>query len=349
MVKKNILVALLLPLAFSTIIVQKTFAQEAHRVDLTVSPTIIDLTTDPGNTIKGKFRIYNNVDTAVSLHLSITKLLPNGSYDSVSPASISPQDEFTKWLSFKEASLSARPKEWTNVDYTLAIPKTAAFGYYYGIKISQTTSATNGAGSKVQGEVIIPVLLNVRREGAVAKLDILEFKPQSIVNEYLPVTFNVRVNNVGNVHVRPEGNIFIKTGEKNLETLTINETQGNVLPGGTRTFTASWNDGFLTKEPIVEDDGTVKLDKNKQPITHLVVNWNNLTNFRIGKYTAHLLVVYDNGKRDIPLEAETTFWVFPYTIIGIGIAGIIAIIVIIKLLISLAIKREMKKYKKDTP
>jgi hypothetical protein len=43
---------------------------------------------------------------------------------------------------------------------------------------------------------------------------------------------------------------------------------------------------------------------------------------RMGRYTAHLLMVYDNGQRDIPLEATVSFWVLPWKLL-LMVLGII--------------------------
>jgi hypothetical protein len=43
---------------------------------------------------------------------------------------------------------------------------------------------------------------------------------------------------------------------------------------------------FLVREPVIQD-GQVKLDKNGKPVENLSINWNKLTSFRIGKYTAN--------------------------------------------------------------
>ena len=57
---------------------------------------------------------------------------------------------------------------------------------------------------------------------------------------------------------------------------------------------------------------------------------------RFGHYTANLLAVYDNGTRDVPLEASISFWVIPWRVIGIIvlfiglIAGLITYIVILR-------------------
>jgi hypothetical protein len=97
--------------------------------------------------------------------------------------------------------------------------------------------------------------------------------------------------------------------------LDVNSTLGNIIPNSSRIFNASWSDGFLVKE-LVFEDGQPKLDKNGKQLEKITINWNKLTEFRIGKYTATLLLVYDNGKKDIPLEQTISFWIIPYKVIG---------------------------------
>jgi hypothetical protein len=326
-----------------------TFAQEQNNgIDITVSPSLIDITNVPGSTVQGKFRIRNNLDTAVNLQISIGKLLPNGKYDTVDPSDVTPKDDFIKWLTFNQASISALPKEWTTIMYKVSIPKDAAFGYYYAIKITQARqNALTASGSKIRGEVLIPLLLNVKNTNAIAEGKIVEFHPVSFLNEYLPVDFITRIASTGNIHIKPAGNIFIRTrSEKDTAILDVNPSQGIILPGGVRTFMSSWDDGFFVREPIMEE-GVIVKDTNGKPMTRLTINWDMLTHFRIGPYTANLLLVYDNGKRDVALEATTTFWVFPYTIIGSATIAIIVIVLLTRFCIQLYIKRQLKKYKRE--
>ncbi|MGB3073255.1 MAG: hypothetical protein WBB68_03290, partial [Candidatus Moraniibacteriota bacterium] len=37
---------------------------------------------------------------------------------------------------------------------------------------------------------------------------------------------------------------------------------------------------------------------------------------RFGKYTAKMLLVYDDGTRDIPIEGVVSFWVMPWRLIA---------------------------------
>ena len=189
----------------------------------------------------------------------------------------------------------------------------------------------------------MPILLNVRKAGAKAEAKILSFSVNNYVNEYLPANFTVKVENTGNIHVKPHGNIFISgTGGKNLAVLDINPTLGNVIPNSSRIFNASWDDGFLVKEPVFEA-GQPKVDKNGKQLEKIIINWNKLTEFRIGKYTANLLLVFDNGQKDVPLEATISFWIMPYKVIGGIVITLLILFFVVKWLIKTYINRELKK------
>jgi hypothetical protein len=153
------------------------------------------------------------------------------------------------------------------------------------------------------------------------------------------------MQNLGNTHIRPHGTIFIRgIDQKDLALLEVNQVHGAILPNGTRTYTASWDDGFIVRTPVMED-GNPKVDSKGNPVTELTINWNKLTDFRFGKYTATLLMAYDTGKRDETLEASTSFWVIPYIPLGIIIISLIVIILFIRWLLKAYINKELKKRK----
>ena len=116
----------------------------------------------------------------------------------------------------------------------------------------------------------------------------------------------------------------------------------NIIPQTNRNFTSSWADGFIVIEPVIED-GQVKTDANGKIIKKLIINWDKLTSFRIGKYTANLLLVYDNGTRDVPMEANLSFWVIPYKIIIFMTVVFIAGIILIRYLLKSYINREIRR------
>ena len=87
-----------------------------------------------------------------------------------------------------------------------------------------------------------------------------------------------------------------------ISVLPVNEAAGYIIPGSERSLTSSWSDGF----PL-----SVKTDAG----TGTKWDWGRLQDFRFGRYTAKLVAVYDDGERDVPIEAVVSFWVIPWRII----------------------------------
>ncbi len=319
-----------------------SFAQQSPNYDVTVSPVFFDLSANPGSTVSDKIRVRNNTSNPLSIKLEVKKLTGDDNGDLV--IKDENDDNSLSWIKFKEKTFVAKPLEWTDVPFSIEVPKTAAYGYYFAVNFTQENNdKLNQVGTKITGAAAVPILLNVRKNGAKAEVKILNFSTPNYINEYLPINFNIKLENTGNVHVRPRGNIFITSGNNdNIGILDVNQTAANIIPETRRDLTASWFDGFIVKEPLKED-GQIKLDKNGKALEKLTINWNKLTSFRIGKYTANLLLVYDNGKRDIPIEQSITFWVIPYKVIITLLIGLIIFFFVARFIIRFYINKEIKK------
>ena len=323
-------------------------AQTASGLDITVSPPVIELNAKPGETLTEKFRIRNNQSTSTNLKVDVKKLSSDSNSGEPVPAEPKSDDEFISWLKVENPTFNALSKEWTDVNFTIEIPETASYGYYYVLRVApENKEKVAGVGTTVKGEVYVVVLLNVVKEGAVAKGALVEFKPNTFISEYLPVEFSAKVENKGNIHIKPSGNIFIRSlKDKDVAILDINQGHASVLPSGKRSFLSSWNDGFIVRTPVVEN-GVAKLDSKGNPVTTITINWNKLTHFRIGPYTATLLMVYDDGKRDATIEGTTTFWLIPYTAIFVIVIGLIALFIIVRFLLKWYIGRELRKQRRQ--
>lgn len=346
---KIFLFSTLLCIVFGLVsIAPKVLAQSPgpERLDLTVSPPVLELSAKPGETVSEKFRVRNNASEPIDLEISARRLISDPTDGNPVPESEARGEEL-QWVTFENPSFTANPNEWIDVPFTIEIPESAAYGYYYVFRIAPSNrQAVSTTGTEIRGELLVVTLLTVIKEGANSKTELVSFKAEKNINEYLPVDFTVRLANKGNVHVKPRGNIFITRGEgKEISILDVNEGVGSILPGGQREFSSSWNDGFLVKEPVIEN-GNVKLDENGEPVTKLTINWNRLTSFRVGPYTARLLMVYDDGQRDVTVEGVTTFWVIPYTALAIIFAAVIVLIIILRFLLRWYVGRAIKNSKK---
>jgi hypothetical protein len=341
-------IILLLPLIIIFVLtlffVSKSFAQNTPgNYDVTVSPVFFDLSANPGDTLSNKIRIRNNTTSPIPIKLQIQKM--TGDVNGDLTLKEGGDDESITWIKFTSNKFVANPLEWTDVPFTISIPESAAYGYYFAVSFTQDNSSSlKTTGTTITGAAAIPFLLNVRKEGAKAEVKIIEFTTKDFITEYLPVNFDVKLQNTGNVHIKPHGNIFIDQGgkETNLGVLDINQNLASIIPETNRTFKAEWNDGFLVRQPKLEY-GQPVLDKNGNPKEELVINWNKLTAFRIGKYTANLLLVYDNGNKDVALESAVSFWVFPWKAIAVIILLLAVLVLIARFLIKFYVNREIKK------
>ena len=302
-------------------------------LNLTLSPTYISLTTDPGKKVDSQFRVTNNNGFAEDLQVSIAKL-EVGQDGRPVLRDMETNDEFGKWISVTDGEFSLGGNQSKVVRFTIDPPDSAALGYYYTLLVSRQKAGgqAEGAQAVISGSAGITVLLDVRSPNAKRELQVANFSTDKMVYEYLPTTFTVVVKNTGNVHVIPFGDIFIDSMfHKEIATLPANEGRGNVLPQSQREFNAVWDDAFAVMVPKTENGVTVKDGKgNVQYETKY--DFSKANKFRIGKYTAHLIMVYDNGERDIPVEGTISFWIIPWRIILGGIVIILAPAVLVYLL-----------------
>ena len=316
------------------LVVPSIASAQSSRLDITVSPVSLDLTGQPGTEIHDKIRVHNNTNDVLHLEVQIKKITPSDQDPGFQLADPTPQDEFISWIHVDTPTFDAQPKEWTYVPFTISIPSTAAFGYYPVFVIQQDAQKTGATKTaELSGGAAVIASLNVLSPNAYVDAQLVDFKASHHLAEYLPVDFSVMIHNAGNIHVRPRGNIFISSGsKKDIAILEVNPGLSTIIPNSSRSFTAEWTDGFITRE------------KNDQGVYHLVFHWDAITHMRIGKYSARLLLVYDSGQKDATLEAVTTFWVFPWKLVSvitcIPIIGIVGGWILIRLYVRRLIKKQ---------
>ena len=297
-------------------------AAESKPLNLVTSPLPISLSVAPGAVVTSDLRVKQAGPNTEHLKVTLMKFSAFGDEGKPRLLDRGPGDDYFDWVKFDKPAFDAPSNVWQNIKMTISVPKSAAFGYYYAVVFSragddkaptgeaQPTAAYNGGSA-------VLVLLDAKVPNAKRELSLASFATKHRVYEFLPSEFDVKLKNTGNVHAVPHGNIFIMSGNKQVASLDLNDAQGNILPGSGRLFPIEWQDGFPHNEKVTED-GKVKLDKHNNPVMHLV--WSNggggasevAPHLRFGYYTAHLFAVYDDGTRDVPMEATVGFWVIPW-------------------------------------
>lgn len=294
-------------------------AQSEGALNLTTSPLPINLVTDPGTSVSTELRIKNSGTQTENLQVGLLKFGANNEAGQPRLADREPGDDYFDWVSFSEDVFVAEPNVWKTINMTINVPPEAGLGYYYAVTFTRAQDVDQtDQGASLEGGTAILVLLDVDVPYALRKVEINEFKSSKSVYEFLPAEFEVSLKNSGNIHLIPSGSIFITKGDEEVAVLNVNEARGNILPDSSRVFTASWSDGFPVYK-VVEEDGRVVTNEDGTPKTTLSWDASQIGNLRFGKYKATLLMAYDDGEKDVPVEAVLTFWVIPWRIIFVGL------------------------------
>jgi len=214
---------------------------------LKISPVRTDLTIEKGGS--RQVQLYVENVTAFPMNLKgVTNDFVASDDESGEPRIILDNDKSAPEDSFKSLisslpSVSLQPQERKLVNITLAVPKTAASGGYYG---AVRFIPDNGPGDKnlslnasVGSIFLITVPGNLIEQLKIESFDVLHNNSAGVLFNSGPVSIQTRFRNFGNVHVQPFGHIEVKDFRGHvIQTIEINSTQprGNVLPNSIRKF-----------------------------------------------------------------------------------------------------------------
>lgn len=220
---------------------------------LRISPVRTDLTINPGETKTIDVYVQNMSNAEIKLHGVINDFTA-GKDESGTPNIILDEGKSAPVRSFKQyvspiSDFSVKPNEQHNVKVTIAIPKDADAGGYYGAVRFEPADADSGKTlsltASVGSLVLVTVPGDLKEQANIASLDTRKIDPKT--NKELPGSFftdgkhlfgAVRIENTGNIQVQPFGKVLLKKSGKTLASYEINNTspRGNVLPDSIRKF-----------------------------------------------------------------------------------------------------------------
>jgi hypothetical protein len=296
---------------------------------LTTSPLPINLKVTPGTSVSAQIKIKNDGTQAENIKVTLMKFKADSATGAPLLMDREQGDDYFDWVTFSDSAFSLPVNEWKTITANFNVPASASFGYYYAVVFSRADEQVTPGERQtiITGGTATLVLLEAQVANAKREISVTDFSVDKSMYEFLPTTFSIKLRNTGNVHVAPRGNIFITKGNnKDVATLEVNPNKGSILPNSPRDFQEQWTDGFpINVEKQV--DGKAALDDKGNKVYELKWDFSQASKLRFGKYTAKLLLIYDDGKKDVPIEAEVSFWVIPWRLL-VG-ALVIAIFVLI--------------------
>ena len=293
----------LVAFAATTLAQENTSQSSVGAIGIQVSSPIYNFGIDPGGSAQEIVKVRNVGDKTQTFYPEVFDFKPLNETGTPQFILAKESENYTyslaSWVKISTEGITLKPNESAALNFTINVPKGAEpGGKYAGILFGTSPPQTSGTQIAISNKV--GALLLVRISGDAKELATLkEFSSPKNFYEYPPVDLVVRVENKGNVHVAPKGNIEIKDifGRK-VAVLPVNEKNGNVLPESIRRF-----------------------DKDTDALT-----WKP-GGFTIGRFSANLLLTYgDSGKQ---LSASLSFWVIPWKILIVLLLAIIILILLI--------------------
>ena len=292
-----------------------THAQEA--VSFSVSPTIFDMTANPGQTWRSTIRIINVNPYPLQVFIDTNNFVPRGE-DGVPTfipvtSDVEPNSTLAQWI-VTDPELTIAAEQTIELPITISLPDTAApGGHFAAVMISTKPTDKSNPETSVQTSQVISSLIFLRVAGDISEnSSIRSFRTTKYLLSKPEATFEIRIENKGNVHVQPQGEIKIfNMWGKERGSIPVNQQTlfGNVLPSSVRKYAFTWNSEWSVTD--------------------------------IGRYTAVATLAYGNEGRQF-MTADTAFWIIPWKPLFIVLGILIAFFSLITWAIKLYVRSMLK-------
>lgn len=265
---------------------------------LRIDPFLIELNMESGQVVNQTIDLTNTTDSPLTFNISINDFVPNGNTGQPifldSSEASDPKYSLSNWVTVTQQPQFTIPaRANTQVIFSIRVPEDAEPGTHYGgILFGQVAGKLNDSGAAVEHKAGSIILVKLGKSQEQVILD--SFTTKKKLYQSGPVEFLATLNNIGNVHSKPKGDIAIKDifGRQVTE-VHVNPDALIVMPQTKRDFVQNW---------------PVKLG--------------------IGRYTAEAVLFYGNPK--IELRAITTFWILPVKELVLVMLGFLILGIIMK-------------------
>ncbi len=227
---------------------------------LEISPPVVELSANPGQTVTVPIDVRD---------ITRGELIAKGQADDFGASSnesgqpqilLNENGETRYSLKYWIPSvpdMDLQPDQLKTADIVINVPANAEPGGHYGV-VRFTAVPPNLAGTGVALSASVGTLILLTVNGPVThNLTLVQFSSGLQNNktdnwtskssfETGPVDFLVRLHNGGTVHEQPSGQIVVKNMfGRQVSTMTVNSTGGNVLPDSIRRFTTAMSNKKL--------------------------------------------------------------------------------------------------------
>jgi hypothetical protein len=284
--------------------------QQSGGQALEIAPPVVNLSGDPGATIKTEVKIRDVSSSNLIVNAEVNDFTASNS-ESGSPSIVLNKTEpnpysMISWVN-PLSPMTLKTRQLVTLPITIKIPKNAApGGYFAAVRFTGRPAELNDTGVSLSASIASLILLKVngaaKEDVSLEEFSVRQNSISGPIFEATPIQFTTRLKNSGNLHEQPSGYVTIKDMfGKTVTTLSVNADRRNVLPQSIRKFESTLDSSAIGNRVL------------------------------FGRYTADLSVTY--GDKNIAINKQISFWVIPYRIIALIILALVAAFFVLRFLI----------------
>jgi hypothetical protein len=263
---------------------------------MSVIPTTIETTADPGAVFSQTLRVRNISSERKEYFIYKRNIIgvEEGGTPVFGDADAPPTGyELADWIELATESITLEPDEEREIPLLIRVPADASPGSHFGaVMLSVEPPRLREIGAGVGYEVASIVSIRISGD-VIDTARIRSFSSDEIFYSKKDVTFTARIENQGNILIRPRGPLTISSTFSGREvTLPVNDAQAGIFPRSARDLIIDWDDASVG----------------------------------FGRYEAVLALTYEGNGGQKTIDAITTFWIIPPKVVG-AVIGLIVIII----------------------
>lgn len=204
---------------------------------ITISPTSVSQTLQPGSTTNGDVKIINSGTSPLNLKVYATPYSVSGTAYRQDFTPKTGQADIASWFHFPATKITAAPNQTAVIPYSITVPANTSAGGYYATVFAETQPSADQASHGVVVHERLGTIFylqvggNVNKQGQFLGWHLNSFQTK-------PLSASLEIKNTGNVHFPSTTSLTVTDlfGHTKLRFTTTKE----ILPATTRQITAAW-------------------------------------------------------------------------------------------------------------
>lgn len=298
----------------ASIVNAQSQSQSSDRQVMSVTPPLFQISVLPGDIWQSSVKVVNGNPYPLTVYIEVVNFKAVGETGQGRFIPLAETEgsnaTFGEWITLNKGPYVIPAEQTQDISFFVEVPKNASPGGHYAALLTSTEPPKDSGEIAVLTSQVVSSLLFMRVEGDMHEEGtIREFHAVDRFLNVPDVSFSLRFENKGNVHLQPKGNIIITNmwgTERGAIPVNYQTHFGNVLPESIRDFTFAWKSDFKLSD--------------------------------VGRYTAVATLAY--GKDEVKSTTSIAhFWIIPikWTLI------VIAVIALFVSLIVLMVKAYVRK------